>query len=245
MASKLSVCPHTQLPLDPPTPQALLDSLTVATIGQARARIVGDPTDDHIGRFLWACREARVSPWSGILRAAVKRDGDLDLGTTVEGYRSIAERSGRLYEIKPPTFVYDAEPGAVRLASGVRRDEIPFAVVVAVVVRRSLSFRPGQRRRGRRESGLRRARFSAIAFRSEWDTGSEHWLARPRYHLSLRAEGLALRQAFPELLHGIRLRSDGIEFPDDDKRAPDPPAVPDMGGKNKPIPRPTSGAATR
>lgn len=136
--------------------------------------------------FAWRCKSTGLDPFSGHIVGIYRKDntegGDgkpkLAIQTEVQGYRTAAFRSGELLSISEPEF--DREPD----------EKSP--VWARVVVKR----------RGPLGNEME---FAYTAFFREFVRKGPVWSSMPWHMLGLRAEGHALKKAFPDILAGLDL----------------------------------------
>lgn len=100
---------------------------------------------------------------------------------TIDGYRAIAEQTGRYAGSDAPVFTWYEEP-----VSTSEKKLIPESATVTVY-----KLIDGQR-----------YPFSATVYWEEFDGKRNNWLSMPRVMLSKVAESHALRKAFPSVLSG-------------------------------------------
>lgn len=149
-----------------------------------------------VALFVWRCKATGLDPFQGHIVGIYRKDDQapdgvkLSIQTEVAGYRVAAFRSGELVEISEPVF--DREP-----------DDKPPAWARVVV-----------KRIGPKGNEMS---FAYTAHYREFVRNGPVWKSMPWHMLGLRAEGHALKKAFPDILAGIDLGgSDG----DDDGDRP-------------------------
>lgn len=160
-------------------PRALSTSQILAGLRTVKAVLANDLTDEELMLFAMVANRSGLDPFAKQVYA-VKRKGRVTFQTGIDGYRSIAARTG-LYdgqdepEFGPPCGCGDGRPAGH-----------PEYAVVRV-------YRKGVGR--------------PIAARADWHeykpeagergTGDAMWTRMPRVMLAKVAEALALRKAFP------------------------------------------------
>lgn len=146
------------------------------------------PTDAEVSRFLLECRVYGLEPLGGQIYA-VWENGVMRAVTTIDGMRALAERTGRYDGQSDPEWC-DKEGNWTDYWSG---GETPLAARVRV------------HRKGTKVPTTGTANWSDFAPPEEvgedsmWTVGT----GKPAHVLSIRAEQLALRKAFPSELSGL------------------------------------------
>lgn len=136
----------------------------------------------ELSAFAAVCRHTQLDPFRRQIYA-IKRGGKMTIQVAIDGYRSLAARSGDyIGQVGPHWAGQDGEWRDVWLA-----DEPPVAA------------RVGVRRRGWDEPVFAVVKFSE--FRQETTT----WKAMPAHMLAVRAESHALRRAFPETFEAFEM----------------------------------------
>jgi phage recombination protein Bet len=131
-------------------------------------------TDDELQLFLYTCKRTGLDPLARQIYS-IKRGGKMTIQTGIDGYRVIADRTGRLAGISDYTF--DSEDG---------QHPNKATVTVKKVV-----------------GHVAEAEFTATARWSEYNAGGPMWTKMPYLMLGKCAEALALRKAFPADLSGV------------------------------------------
>lgn len=131
-------------------------------------------TDEELQFFLMACKRTRLDPFAKQIHS-VPRGGQRTIQTSVDGFRLIADRTGRYAPGKEPTFTYDKHGN----------------------LESSTAYVMKQTRDGTWHQA------SANAHYVEYNAGSPLWKKMPRAMLSKCAECLALRKAFPAEMSGL------------------------------------------
>ena len=131
-------------------------------------------TNDELQFFLMACQKTGLDPFSRQIYS-VARGGQRTIQTSIDGFRLIADRSGKYAPGKEPMFTYDKN-GNLESAT-------------AYVMKQT-------------KDGTWHE-VSANAHFNEYNAGSMIWKKMPRCMLSKCAESLALRKAFPAEMSGL------------------------------------------
>jgi len=131
-------------------------------------------TDDELKFFIYACQRTGLDPFARQIYS-VPRGGQRVIQTSVDGFRLIADRSGRYAPGKETTFTYDANGNLVSATAYVKK----------------------QTRDGTWHEVSANARFD------EYDGKNTFWKTKAHIMLSKCAECLALRKAFPAEMSGI------------------------------------------
>ncbi len=131
-------------------------------------------SNEELQFFIYACQRTGLDPFARQIYS-VPRGGQRTIQTSVDGFRLIADRSGKYAPGKEPTFVYDKN-GNLESAT---------------------AFVMKQTRDGTWHE------ISANAHYSEYNAMTPLWKKMPRAMLSKCAECLALRKAFPAEMSGI------------------------------------------
>ncbi len=131
-------------------------------------------TNEELQFFIYACQRTGLDPFARQIYS-VPRGGQRTIQTSVDGFRLIADRSGRYAPGREPTFAYDKNGNLESATSYVMK----------------------QTKDGTWHE------VSANAHYSEYNAGSPLWKKMPRAMLSKCAECLALRKAFPAEMSGL------------------------------------------
>jgi phage recombination protein Bet len=131
-------------------------------------------SDDELALFLYTCKRTGLDPLARQIYA-IKRSNKMTIQTGIDGYRLIADRTGKLAGISD--YVFDSEEGK-------------FPPKATVTVKKLLP--DGQI-----------AEFTATARWGEYNAGTSTWQKMPFLMLGKCAEALALRKAFPADLSGV------------------------------------------
>jgi len=149
----------------------------VATLRNTIAR---DCNDSELALFIGACRRAALDPFMKQIYA-VKIGGKLSIQTSIDGFRLIAERTGRYRGQLGPFWCGDDGKWV-----DVWLDKKPPTAARVGVIHRDFA-----------EPLWGVARFAS------YSTGSGLWQRMPEVMVAKCAEALALRKAFPNDLSGL------------------------------------------
>lgn len=132
-------------------------------------------TIDDIKIFGHVCKHTGLDPFLKQIYP-VMRQGKLTIQTAIDGYRAIAERTGRYSPGKEPTFIYDKSGDVFSSTAYVKK----------------------------MTSDGTWHDVAATAYFKEYNPGvGPFWKKMPHAMISKCAEALALRKAFPEQLSGV------------------------------------------
>lgn len=155
-----------------------LDQLTNADFSREKIDLIkrtiaADASDDELQLFLYTAKRTGLDPLARQIYA-IKRGGKMTIQTGIDGYRVIADRTGKLAGISD--YEFDSEEGKFPKKA---------TVTVKKVVNGAI------------------AEFTATARWGEYNAGGSMWAKMPYLMLGKCAEALALRKAFPADLSGI------------------------------------------
>ena len=151
-------------------------NFTADQVALIKSQIAVGCTDAELQLFLYTCRKTGVDPLARQIYA-IKRGGKMTIQTGIDGYRVIADRTGKLAGISDYTFdLDDTEQKHPNKAT---------VSVTKLVGEHTL------------------ADFTATARWGEYNAGGPMWQKMPYLMLGKCAEALALRKAFPADLSGV------------------------------------------
>jgi phage recombination protein Bet len=136
-------------------------------------------SDDELELFLYTAKRTGLDPLARQIYA-IKRGGKMTIQTAIDGYRVIADRTGKLAGISDPTYVVD--------------EGTKFPASACVTVKKVVGWTP---------TSMEVAEFTATARWTEYNAGGPMWQKMPFLMLGKCAEALALRKAFPADLSGL------------------------------------------
>jgi len=142
-----------------------------------KSQIAKGASDSELAYFVGVCERTGLDPFQRQIYAIMRKDNGqskLTIQTGIDGYRLIADRTGRYAGSDDPVFTYDD-----------RHQLIKGTVTVYKLV-----------------GGVRCA-FSASALMAEYRQQGPMWTKMPCTMLGKCAEALALRKAFPADLSGL------------------------------------------
>jgi phage recombination protein Bet len=131
-------------------------------------------TDNELQLFLHVCVKTGLDPFIRQIYS-VPRGGQRTIQTGIDGYRVIAERTGRYAPGREPTYHYDDKGNLISATAYVKKQT---------------------------QDGTWHE-VCATAFWGEYKGESPFWKKMPNNQLAKCAEALALRKAFPSELSGI------------------------------------------
>lgn len=147
---------------------------TSEQMGVLKRMIAPQLNDDELVIFSHICKRTNLDPFAKQIYGQ-KRAGKLVIITAVDGFRVIAERTGRYSPGKDTEFIYD-EKGALLGAKVFVKKQTPDGTWHEM---------------------------SATAFLREYTTGQGCWKSMPHVMIEKCAECRAIRRAFPADLSGI------------------------------------------
>lgn len=159
-----------------PNDLALIDAdFSREKIDLIKSMVAKDCSDDELKLFLYTCKRTGLDPLARQIYA-IKRSGKMTIQTGIDGYRVIADRTGKLAGITDYEFV--------EATDGKKPDKATVTVRKVVM-------------------GGTIAEFTATARWGEYCAGGPMWQKMPFLMLGKCAEALALRKAFPADLSGV------------------------------------------
>lgn len=151
---------------------------TPEQVALIKSQIAPKATDDELKLFLYQARRTGLDPlarqiyaihrWSGMHKREV-----MNIQTSIDGFRVIAERSGDYAGQDEPVFIHDDKELYCKVTVYRFRGELRYPAAVGV------------------------------AYWSEYNAGGPMWGKMPHTMLSKCAEAVALRKAYPQDLSGL------------------------------------------
>lgn len=140
-----------------------------------RRMYLNEISNDEIKVFCYVCKQTGLNPMLKQIYA-IPRKGKMTIQTAIDGYRLVAERTGRYSPGRDSTFTYDKDGNIVSATAYIKK-MTPDGTWHEV---------------------------SATAFTREYNPGvGPFWQKMPHTMISKCAEALALRKAFPAELSGV------------------------------------------
>lgn len=156
--------------------QSILATYTNEQIAVIKQHVAQGATNDELVYFLQVCKAQNLDPFSKQIYF-VKRGTQMNIQTGIDGYRAIAEQSGKLAGIDDPIFDTESAKhpakATVTVYKFVKGQKVPFTASA-----RWMEYYPG-------------------------DKMGFMWNKMPYLMLGKVAEALALRKAFPKNLGNI------------------------------------------
>lgn len=182
-----------QLQLYEPTGQvpSLFDNKKIELL---KSTICKGSTDDEFELFLHACTRTGLDPFMRQIYAVKRWDSSLgrnsmSIQVGIDGYRLIAERTGKYSPGKESTFAYDENRNIIS----------------------STSFVKKQTHDGTWHEVSATAFFSEYCQKTKDGRPTKFWMQMSHTMLSKCAEALALRKAFPGDLSGIYTKEEMMQ----------------------------------
>lgn len=150
------------------------DNITPDQVDLIKSQIAKGATDDELRLFLYVADKSGLDPLTKQIYF-IKRGGSMTIQTSIDGFRSIADRTGQYHSSDEPIF--EEKDGTIIKAT-VSVGKITQGVI---------------------------GKFTASARWSEYypDKNAFMWDKMPHTMLGKCAEALALRKAFPQQLTGL------------------------------------------
>lgn len=145
-----------------------------------------DATDEELGLFMHVCKKSGLDPMLKQVYAIKRYDSStktmkLSIQTSIDGYRLIAERTGRYSPGREPTFCYNKEGGIFSATAYIKKMTAD----------------------GTWHEVGATAFFNEYCQKTKEGNPTQFWLKMGHVMISKCAEALALRKAFPDYLSGI------------------------------------------
>lgn len=147
---------------------------TPEKVALLKSTIAKGCSNDELELFMHTCKHLGLDPFVKQIYA-VKRGNAMTIQTGIDGYRLIAERSGRYVPGREPTYRYDEKGRLVSATAYVKK----------------------------MGSDGSWHEVACTAFMDEYDAGVNLWKKMPHVMLAKCAESAALRRAFPAEMSGI------------------------------------------
>ncbi len=187
-----------------------------------KSTVAVDTTDNELKLFLYACKHTGLDPLVRQIYAIKRKDGDtkkMTIQTSIDGYRLIADRTGKYAGNDDAVFEYADERNPSRPTKAT-------STVYKVV-------------------GGQRIAFTASARWSEYCPGGTQafmWNSKPHVMLSKCSEALALRKAFPAELSGLHIEDEMAIIEVEPIKQPQPLAAKEAAPATKEAPPATNGS---
>ena len=219
---------------DSPTPELQFTPEEVQTIRtEFLTPSKRQATDSEVRVFLHHCQRTGLSPFDRHIYASFRWDGRaqrerMQVQATIDGFRAVAERSGKYLGQDGPFWTADGKWSDVWLTDGP-----PKAAKVGVW------------KQGAKAPTYGVAHFEEYAQRNKSGGLTGLWPTMPANQLAKCAEALALRKAFPNQLSGIYTTE---EMAQADNESPTPQVIvdskPPASAEPEPEPEQVSAVAT-
>jgi phage recombination protein Bet len=153
-------------------------ALSPDKIALIKSTVAKGCTDNELQLFLHACQKTGLDPLMKQIYA-VKRGGSMAIQTGIDGFRLIAERTGKYAPGREPSFKY------------INDDPLGGDIISATAYIKKMT-----------DDGTWHE-VAATARMSEYCPGGQFWTKMPHVMIAKVAEALALRRAFPMELSGV------------------------------------------
>ena len=141
-----------------------------------KTQIAKDATNDELKLFLYQCQRTGLDPLTRQIYF-VKRGGRMTIQTSIDGFRVIAERSGKYAGQDEPVYTYDESGEILKCSINVYKFN---------------------------EQGVRYPAATGVAFYKEYYPNPMNLQKTLKHTMIAKvAESLALRKAFPQDLSGL------------------------------------------
>lgn len=157
-----------------PITQPMQMSFDSSQIELLKTTICKGSSDDELKFFIYACQRTGLDPFSRQIYS-IPRGGQRVIQTSVDGFRVIADRTGKYAPGREPTFTHDKDGNLISATAYVKK----------------------QTKDGTWHEVAASARLD------EYDGKNNFWKTKPYVMLQKCAECLALRKAFPAEMSGI------------------------------------------
>lgn len=206
--------------LSEPNAPAVFDQDKVELI---KNTICKNCSNDELQLFLHACKRSGLDPFMKQIHAVKRGDHEpMTIQTGIDGYRLIAERTGRYCPGREPTYNYDKNGKLVSATSYVKK----------------------QTKDGTWHEIAGNAFYMEYCQRKKDGTITKFWEKMPHGQLAKCAEALALRKAFPAELSGLLTQEEmqqslPIDEDSDNSKAIEPIKKNEIEIKPEPVEKPT------
>ena len=176
-------------------PKDLIQAFTPTQVELIKSVIAKGASDDELKLFLYTAKRTGLDPLTKqihfvkrevnkkLANGAWVKEGQMTVQTGIDGYRAIAERTGKLAGISDAT--YDSE-----------ENDFPNKATVTV-------YKMVEGQRVEYVSSARWKEYAQVYVKNGVETVGPMWKKMPYLMLAKCAEALALRKAFPNDLSGI------------------------------------------
>lgn len=156
------------------TSNNLPDEFNHEQIDLIKNQICKGASDDELKLFIQVCKKTGLDPFSKQIYS-IPRGNVRTIQTSIDGFRLIAERTGRYTPGREPTYSYDKNGNLISATSYIKK----------------------QTKDGTWHE------VAATAYFSEYNGNNSFWKKMPHLMLAKCAESLALRKAFPAEMSGL------------------------------------------
>ena len=189
--------------------------LSAEQVDLIKRTIAKGATDDELQMFLHICQRTGLDPFAKQIYAVKRWDKNarrevMAVQTGIDGYRLVAERTGRYAPGREPSYTYET--------SGVRDPTKPQVATATSDVRK-------QTPDGTWHEVAATAHYAEYVQVTKEGAPTKFWQQMPHVMLAKVAEALALRRAFPADLSGIYTHEEMAQADTGTEPAPTSPAA--------------------